>query len=120
MRGVSVTIWERENNSCCEIYESKLWIMVTLKHGPIKKYLMPVVCGESLTIYRLHKCVGAHVVKAHCILKYVFGFKLKSQFILLFSLFLLLFMDLIAYFVTIYRFYCIILFNFNLYLEYFQ
>ena len=61
--------------------------MVTLKHGPIKKYLMPVVCGESLTIYRLHKCVGAHVVKAHCILKYVFGFKLKSQFILLFSLF---------------------------------
>ena len=50
----------------------------------------------------------------------MFGFKLKSQFILPFSLFLLLFMSLTALFGTIYSSYYTILFNFYLYLQFFQ
>ena len=50
----------------------------------------------------------------------VFDFSLKSQFILLFSLFLLLFMSLIALFDTIHGYHCTISTNFYLYLEYFQ
>ena len=42
------------------------------------------------------------------------------KFILLFSLFLLLFMGLTALFGTIYGFHCIISTNFYLYLQYFQ
>jgi len=42
--------------------------------------------------------------------------KLKSQFILLFSFFLLLFMGPIALFGTIYEFHCTISANFYLYL----
>ena len=45
---------------------------------------------------------------------------LKSQLILLFSLFLLLFMDSIALFGTIHEFHCTILANFYLYLLYVQ
>ena len=52
--------------------------------------------------------------------KCVFGSKLKSQLILLFSLFLLLFMGLIALFDTIYESHCTISVNFYLYLQYFQ
>ena len=52
--------------------------------------------------------------------EYVFGFKLKSQLILLFSLFLLLFMSFITLFGTIHRSHCIISTNFYLYLQYFQ
>ena len=46
--------------------------------------------------------------------------KLKSQLILLFNLFLLLFISSIALFGTIYEFHCIISANFYLYLQYFQ
>ena len=46
--------------------------------------------------------------------------KSKSQLILLFSLFLLLFMDPTALFDTIYGFHCTISTNFYLYLRYFQ
>ena len=49
-----------------------------------------------------------------------FGSKLKSQLILLFSLFLLLFMDPTALFGTIYGFYYTISTDFYLYLLYFQ
>ena len=49
-----------------------------------------------------------------------FGSKLKGQFILLFSLFLLLFMNPIALFGTIHEFYYTILADFYLYLLYFQ
>ena len=49
-----------------------------------------------------------------------FGMDEICQLILLFSLFLLLFMDLIAFFDTIYEFYCTISVNFYLYLQYFQ
>ena len=45
--------------------------------------------------------------------------KLKNQFILLFSLFLLLFLNLIIFFGTIHEFYYIILTNFYFYLRYF-
>ena len=51
---------------------------------------------------------------------YAFGFKLKSQFILLFSLFLLLFICPIALFGTIHESYCTIFTNFYIYLQYFQ
>ena len=50
---------------------------------------------------------------------YAFGFKLKSQFILLFSLFLLLFIDPITLVSTIHESYCTILRNFYFYLLYF-
>ena len=50
----------------------------------------------------------------------VFGSKLKSQLVLLFSLFLLLFMNYTVLFDTIHRFYCIISADFYLYLLYFQ
>ena len=50
----------------------------------------------------------------------VFGSKLKSQFILLFSLFLLLFISSIAFFGTIYRSRYTISANFYLYLQYFK
>ena len=46
--------------------------------------------------------------------------KLKSQLILLFNLFLLLFMDLTVLFGTIYGSYCTISVNFYFYLQYFQ
>ena len=46
--------------------------------------------------------------------------KLKSQLILLFNLFLLLFISSIALFGTIYGFHCTISVNFYLYLQYFQ
>ena len=50
----------------------------------------------------------------------VFGSSLKNQLILLFNLFLLLFIGPTALFSTIYEFYCTILVNFYLYLQYFQ
>ena len=46
--------------------------------------------------------------------KFVVGSSLKSQLILLFSLFLLLFMGPIVLFDTIYEFHCTILANFYL------
>ena len=49
-----------------------------------------------------------------------FGSKFKSQLILLFSLFLQLFMGLIALFGTIYESHYTISANFSLYLQYFQ
>ena len=49
-----------------------------------------------------------------------FGKNYFCQLILLFDLFLLLFIDLTALFGIIHRFYCIILVNFYLYLQYFQ
>ena len=52
-------------------------------------------------------------------IKDVFGFKLKNQFILLFSLFLLLFMGSITLFSIIYASHTIWT-NFYLYLQYFQ
>ena len=52
--------------------------------------------------------------------KCMFGKNNFCQFILLFSLFLLLFMSSTAFFGTIYRFYCTISANFYLYLQYFQ
>ena len=52
--------------------------------------------------------------------KWVFGKKYFCQFILLFSLFLLLFIGSIILFGTIYGFHCTILVNFYLYLQYFQ
>ena len=52
--------------------------------------------------------------------KCAFGSKLKNQLILLFSLFLLLFMDHTALFGTIYEFHYIISANFYFYLQYFQ
>ena len=48
-----------------------------------------------------------------------FGIGLKSQFILLFNLFLLLFMGLSAFFGIIYGFYYTISVNFYFYLLYF-
>ena len=84
-----------------------------------KKYLMPVVCGESLTIYRLHKCVGAHVVKAHCIFKYVFGFKLKSKVILLLVYFYyylwISLHDLLLFIGFTVSFYSIFIFTYNIF-----
>ena len=50
----------------------------------------------------------------------VFGFNLNSQLILLFSSFLLLFMDSTELFDTIHGSHCTILTNFHLYLQYFQ
>ena len=50
----------------------------------------------------------------------MFGKNYFDQLILLFSLFLLLFMSLIAFFGTIHGPYCTILINFYLYLQYFQ
>ena len=52
--------------------------------------------------------------------KCAFGFKLKSQLILLFSLFLQLFMSPTALFGTIHGSHCTISTNFYLYLQYFQ
>ena len=52
--------------------------------------------------------------------KCVFGLKLKSQFILLFSLFFLLFMSSTTLFGTIYGSHCTIAVSFYLYLQYFQ
>ena len=52
--------------------------------------------------------------------KYALNFKLKSQFILLFSLFLLLFTNSIVLFDIIYEFYYTISADFYLYLQYFQ
>ena len=52
--------------------------------------------------------------------KCAFGSKLKSQFILLFNLFLLLFMNHTVLFGTIYGSHYIISINFYLYLQYFQ
>ena len=49
-------------------------------------------------------------------IQYAFGSKLKNQFILLFNLFLLLFMDSTTLFITIYEFHCTISTNF--YLQY--
>ena len=49
-----------------------------------------------------------------------FGSKLKSQLILPFNLFLLLFMNLTSLFGTIYEFHCIISAYFYFYLYYFQ
>ena len=54
------------------------------------------------------------------VIKCLFGKNYFCQFILLFSLFLLLFMGLTALFGTIYGFHCIISINFYLYLQYFQ
>ena len=48
------------------------------------------------------------------------GFKLKSQLILLFNLFLLLFISHTALFDTIYGFHCTISTNFYIYLPYFK
>ena len=53
-------------------------------------------------------------------IKCLFGFRLKSQLIILFSLFLLLFMSLIALFDTIHESHYAISTNFYLYLQYFQ
>ena len=52
--------------------------------------------------------------------KYALNFKLKSQFILLFSLFLLLFTNSIVLFDIIHEFHYTISANFYLYLQYFQ
>ena len=52
--------------------------------------------------------------------KYALNSKLKSQFILLFSLFLLLFTNSIVLFDIIHEFHCTISANFYLYLQYFQ
>ena len=52
--------------------------------------------------------------------KYAPNSKLKSQFILLFSLFFLLFTNSIVLFDIIHKFYCTISTNFYLYLQYFQ
>ena len=52
--------------------------------------------------------------------KYALNSKLKSQFILLFSLFFLLFTNSIVLFDIIHKFYCTISTNFYLYLQYFQ
>ena len=52
--------------------------------------------------------------------KCAFGYQLKSQLILLFSLFLLLFTGPTALFDTIHKFYYTISANFYLYLQYFQ
>ena len=52
--------------------------------------------------------------------KYALNSKLKSQFILLFSLFLLLFMGSAVLFDIIHKSYCTISVNFYLYLQYFQ
>ena len=46
----------------------------------------------------------------------LFGFNLKSKFILLFSLFFLLIINLTVHFSTIYEFYYTILTNFYLYI----
>ena len=50
----------------------------------------------------------------------MFGSNLKSKFILLFNLFLLLFISFTAIFNTIHEFHCTISINFYLYLSYFQ
>ena len=50
----------------------------------------------------------------------MFGSKLKSQLILLFRLFLLLFTDFTTFFGIIYGFQCTISANFYLYLQYLQ
>ena len=50
----------------------------------------------------------------------LFGLDYFCQLILLFSLFLLLLIDLIIFFCTIYESYCIISTNFYIYLSYFQ
>ena len=50
----------------------------------------------------------------------VFGSSLKSQLILLFNLFLLLFIGPTALFSTIHEFHCTISINFYLYLQHFQ
>ena len=52
------------------------------------------------------------------VIKFVFGYKLKNWFILLFNLFLLLFMCLISFFNIIYGPYYTILVNFYFYLVY--
>ena len=52
--------------------------------------------------------------------KCALGVGLKIKIISLFSLFLLLFIGLIALFGTIYRLYCTIWINFYFYLQYFQ
>ena len=52
--------------------------------------------------------------------KCVFGYQLKSQLILLFSLFFLMFIDPTVLFDTIHRSYYTILVNFYIYLSYFQ
>ena len=52
--------------------------------------------------------------------KCAFDSKLKSQFILLFILFLLLFIGLTALFDTIHKFHYTISANFYIYLQYFQ
>ena len=52
--------------------------------------------------------------------KYVLNSKLKSQFILLFSLFLLLFTNSIVLFYITHEFHYTISANFYLYLQYFQ
>ena len=52
--------------------------------------------------------------------KVAFDIGLKSQLILLFSLFLLLFMSITAFFGIIHESYSTILANFYLYLQYFQ
>ena len=53
-------------------------------------------------------------------IKCAFGMDYFGQLILLFSLFLLLFIGLIALFGTIHGFHCTISANFYLYLQYFQ
>ena len=53
-------------------------------------------------------------------IKCAFGYQLKNQLILLFSLFLLLFMSLTTLFDTIHESHCIISANFYFYLQYFQ
>ena len=52
--------------------------------------------------------------------KCAFGSSLKNQLILLFSIFLLLFINPTALFDTIHRLHCIISANFYFYLQYFQ
>ena len=49
-----------------------------------------------------------------------FGYQWKVKIISLFSLFLLLFIDSTALFITIHRLYCTISANFYIYLQYFQ
>ena len=66
----------------------------------------------------LHHTVGRDLIIFH--IEVAFGQFIFCQLILLFSLYLLLFMSLIALFGTIYEFHCTISTDLYLYLQYFQ
>ena len=85
--------------------------------GTIHKFQCTIftVLSEKKKKFSFRKINGSQIDP-----KCAFGSKLKSQLILLFSLFLLLFMDHIALFGTIYGSHCFISANFYLYLQYFQ